>query len=166
MDKNIILLGFMGTGKTSVAKKLAEDLGMRFVEMDSVISEREEMSINSIFSKKGEPYFRKVEGDIVKELSNKKGMVISAGGGVVLNPINISELQKNGILICLNAAPEEIFRRIKNEKHRPLLNVEDPLKKIKELLDYRKPYYNKIPVQIDTTGKNIDEVVKECTRYI
>lgn len=163
---NIVLLGFMGTGKTSVAKRLADDLRRQFIEMDTVIEEREGMSINEIFSKRGEPYFRKVESAIVKELGSKNGLVISAGGGVVLDPENIVELRKNGILICLNATPEEIYKRIGNERHRPLLNVEDPLKKIKELLDYRRVYYDKIPIQIDTTGKGVDEVVKECIRYI
>lgn len=162
---NIVLLGFMGTGKTSVAKRLADELGMQFIEMDTVIEEMEGMSINEIFAKKGEPYFRKLESDVVKELGSKNGLVISAGGGVVLNPDNIKELEKGSILICLNATPQEIYKRVGNEIHRPLLNVEDPLKKIKELLDHRRPYYDKISIQIDTTGKSIEEVVKECTRY-
>lgn len=166
MDKNIVILGFMGTGKTAVAKKIANDLRMQFVETDSIIEEREGISINEIFSAKGEPYFRKVEADVVKELSNKKGLVISAGGGVVLNPDNIKELQKNCILICLNATPEEIYKRVQDEKHRPLLKVNDPLKKIKDLLNYRKPYYNKIKLQIDTTGKSIEDVVGEVKKCI
>lgn len=166
MDKNIVLLGFMGTGKTAVGKKLAVDLGVQFVEMDSIIEEREGITISDIFSTKGEPYFRKVEADVVKELSNRKGLVISAGGGVVLNADNIKELMRNGILICLNAAPEEIYNRVKREGQRPLLNVKDPLGKIKELLDYRRPYYNKIDLQIDTTGKTIEEVLNEVKKCI
>lgn len=166
MDRNIVLLGFMGTGKTVVGKKLASDLGMQFVEMDSVIEERERVTINEIFSTKGESYFRNVESDVVRELSNKKGLVVSAGGGVVLNPDNIKELQKNGILICLNATPEEIYKRVGNEKYRPLLNVEDPLKRIRELLDYRRPYYNRIALQVDTTGKSIQEVADEIKGFI
>lgn len=166
MDKNIVLLGFMGTGKTAIGKKLAVDLNMQFVEVDSIIEGKEGVTINEIFSVKGEPFFRKVEADVVKELSKKKGLVISAGGGVVLNPDNIREMQRNGILICLNAAPEEIYKRIKGEGQRPLLNVKDPLKKIKELLDYRKPYYNRINLQIDTTGKSVEEVVKEVKEQV
>lgn len=166
MDKNIVLLGFMGTGKTAVGRKLANDLKMQFVEVDSVIEERERMTINEMFTKKGEPYFRKVEANVVKELGNKKGLVISAGGGVVLNPDNIKELQRNGILICLNATPEEIYKRVQDEKHRPLLKVSNPLKKIKELLDYRRPYYNKIDLQIDTTGKSIEDVMSEVKKCI
>lgn len=166
MDKNIVLLGFMGTGKTAVGRKLANDLKMQFVEMDSIIEEKEGISINEVFAKKGEPYFRRVEADVAKELSNKKGLVISAGGGVVLNPDNIRELQRNGILICLYAAAEEIYKRVRSEKHRPLLKVSDPLEEIKELLDFRKPYYDKIKIRIDTTGKGISEVVDEAKKCI
>lgn len=163
---NIVLLGFMGTGKTSVAKTLAESLKMHFVEMDSVIEEKQGMNINEIFAKKGEPYFRKAESEVVRELCSKDGLVISGGGGVVLNPDNIKELEKNGILICLFAVPEEIYNRVKDEGHRPLLNVEEPLKKIRDLLDYRRPYYNRIPIQIDTTGKTILEVVNKIKKII
>lgn len=166
MDKNIVLLGFMGTGKTVVAEKLANDLEMQFVEVDSVIEECTGTTINEIFAKKGEPYFRKIETDVVRELSDKKGLVISAGGGVVLKKENIKELEKNGILICLKAAPEEIYKRVQNEKHRPLLKAEDPLKKIKELLDYRKSYYDKIKIQIDTTGKSVNDIVNEVKKCI
>lgn len=163
---NIVLLGFMGTGKTQVARRLASDLNMQFVEMDSIIEQREGMSINDIFAKKGEPYFRKVEADVVKELSSKDGLVISTGGGVVLNQDNIDNLQRNGILICLKATPEEIYKRVKDEKHRPLLNVEDPLRRIQELLEFRRPYYERIRIQIDTTGKSIDEVVDEIKGFV
>lgn len=168
MDKNIVLLGFMGTGKTSIARKLAEDLGMKFVETDSVIEEREGITINEIFRTKGEPYFRKLESDVIEELASGEGLVISAGGGVVLNNQNIDVLEKNGILICLDAEPEEILRRVAHEKHRPLLNVKDPfpLEKIKELLNFRKPYYDKISVHVDTNRKNIEELVREIKVFI
>lgn len=161
MSKNIVLLGFMGTGKTRVAQQLAKDLGREFVEMDSIIENREGITINEIFATKGESYFRKVESEVVKELAERGVLVISAGGGVVLNSDNIEKLQENGILICLDAEPEEILRRVGKEKRRPLLNVDDPLRKIKELLSFRKPYYDKIKIHIDTTGKSIEDVVKE-----
>lgn len=159
--KNIVLFGFMGTGKSAVGKKLAEDLGMKFVEMDAVIEKQEEMTINDIFAKKGEWYFRSLEKNLVKDLGGQKGLVISTGGGVVLNADNIKDFEKDSFLVCLNASPEEIYNRIKNEEHRPLLKVDDPLKKIKELLDYRMPYYNKIKIQIDTVGMRVEEVVSK-----
>jgi len=164
MDKNIVLFGFMGTGKTSVAKALAKDLKMRFVEMDAVIEEREAMKISDIFAKKGEPYFRALEKDLVKELAKEINMVISTGGGVVLDEDNIKEFKKNGMLFCLTAPPEIIYERVKNEKHRPLLAVADPLSKIKELLAARRPFYEKIKKQIDTTNKTVEEITEEIKR--
>ena len=166
MGKNIVLLGFMGTGKTSIARQLAEDLSMKFVETDSVIEEREGIIINEIFRTKGEPYFRKLESDVIEELASGQGLVISAGGGVVLNNQNINTLKENGILICLDAEPEETLRRVAHEKHRPLLNVKNPLQKIKELLNFRKPYYDKISVHVDTNKKTIEEIVREIKIFI
>lgn len=171
--KNIVLFGFMGTGKSSVGKKLADDLGMKFVEMDGIIEEREKTTISDIFAKKGEPYFRLLERNLVKELSGLKGLVVSTGGGVVLDQENIKDFEREGILICLTAVPEEIFKRVKpacllkeRTEKRPLLDVGDPLKKIKELLDYRRPYYDKIKIQIDTTGKDIKKIVCEIEGLI
>jgi shikimate kinase len=164
--KNIILFGFMGTGKTSIAKVLADRLGMKFVEMDSVIEKNEGVKISEIFAKQGESYFRKLERDLVKELAGQNGLVVSTGGGVVLDYENVKDFESNGISVCLTAEPEEIFKRIKNEKHRPLLLVPDPLVKIKELLEFRKPYYEKIKLQIDTSGKSIETVVEEIEKVI
>ena len=166
MDKNIVLVGFMGTGKTSIAKKIAEKLDREFIEMDSLIEEREQMSINEIFKIKGESYFRSIENAIVKELTKKNNLVISTGGGIVLNPDNIDSLEQNGLLICLDADPEEIYRRVSREQHRPLLEVSDPLKKIRELLDFRKPYYDKVFVHINTNGKSIDAIVKDIEKLV
>lgn len=166
MTKNIVLFGFMGTGKSSVGKKLAEDLKMKFVEMDSVIEEKENRSISNIFSKKGEKYFRKLERNLVKKISKEKGLVVSTGGGVVLNPDNVKDFKKNGILVCFNASPKEIYKRITKTKRRPLLNVDNPLRKIKDLLDYRRPYYDKIKIQINTTGKDIKKIVCEIEGLI
>ena len=166
MNKNIVLFGFMGTGKTTVAERLSLELNMQFVEMDSLIEEREGMSINDIFALKGQPYFRQKEVEIAKELSTKEGLVISTGGEVVLDPKNIDILEKNGTSICLTADSKEIYDRVKDETHRPLLNIEDPVKKIEELLAHRKPFYGRIKNQIDTTGKSIQEVIDEIKTII
>ena len=151
----------MGTGKSSAGKRLAEALGREFVEMDSLIEQKEGMAINRIFSDKGESYFRDAEAKTVMVLAGRHDLIISAGGGVVLNHKNIDIFRKNSILICLDADPGEILKRVSKEAHRPLLNVADPLTEIKKLLNYRKPYYDKIRIHINTNGKNIEDVVSE-----
>ena len=147
--KNITLIGFMGTGKTEVAKLVANELGMEYVSTDDLIEKKENCTIKDIFSKKGENHFRAVEKEIVKEVSLKEGIVIDAGGGVCINPENIESLKKNGTIVCLWAQPEIILERTKKHGHRPLLNVEDPLGKIKALLKQRTPFYERADHHID-----------------
>lgn len=163
---NIVIVGFMGTGKTAVAKKLAAKTGMKYVSMDRMIEEKEGRAISEIFSQSGEPHFRRIEKEIAKELSEKDNLVIDAGGGVVLDGDNISALKKNGKMICLTATPDAIYERVKRHTHRPLLDVPDPKKKIRELLDFRSPYYKKADVQIETSQKSIREVIEEIESYL
>ncbi len=158
MAKNIVIFGFMGTGKSNVGRILSEKFGMEFLEMDDEIERREGSSISDIFEKKGEAYFRRCERRLVKELSEKENLVISTGGGVVLDERNISDLGRNGILICLDASPKSILMRTKSENHRPLLLTNDPLKKIEELLAYRRPFYDLIPNHVRTDGLSTEEV--------
>lgn len=159
--KNIILVGFMGTGKTAVGKELAQKLKMKFVDMDDIIEERESMEISEIFAKKGEPYFREVEKEIAKEISKQSNLIIAAGGGAVINEENVKNLKSNGIMICLTASPDKILERTKGYIHRPLLNVSDQKTKISELLAKRAQYYARADYQIDTTNLTIDEVVQK-----
>ena len=159
MDKNIVLFGFMGTGKSSVGGILAGKFGMALFEMDDEIERRESYSINDIFEKKGEAYFRKCERRLVKELSDREGLVISTGGGVVLDGRNISDLGRNGVLICLDALPRSILERTGDGGYRPLLLTPDPSKKIEELLSFRKPFYDLIPHHVRTDELSVDEVV-------
>jgi len=159
--RNIILVGFMGAGKSVVGKLLAKKLNIDFVESDEMIETREKMPIKDIFEKKGEPYFRKVEKEIVKEASLRKNSVISAGGGAIIDEDNFKNLKSSGIIICLKASPETILKRIKDLKTRPLLNVPDPKKQIEELLEKRKPYYNKADFSIETDELNSEQVVKK-----
>jgi len=163
---NIVLVGFMGTGKTFVGKKLASRRAMKYVSMDDEIEKKEARSISEIFSKDGEPYFRKVEKEVAKELSGRDNLVIDAGGGVVLDEENISNLKANGKVICLNAEPAVIFKRTKKHKHRPLLNVSDPERKIKELLEHRARHYKMADIQIDTSHGDVDRVVNEIIEFI
>ena len=158
--KNIVLVGFMGTGKTAVAKAAAEALEREYVSVDELIVAREKRAINDIFSEEGEPYFRKVEKEVVKEISLRTGLVVDTGGGVVLDAENMEALRRNGVVICLWADAHAIRQRTMEHGHRPLLNVEDPEKKIKELLDYRKPFYQKADFHVDTTDLDIGAVVE------
>ncbi|MBN1824123.1 MAG: AAA family ATPase [Endomicrobiales bacterium] len=147
---NIVLTGFMGTGKTAVGKLLAEKLDWQFYDTDGMIEKDTGLSIPEIFAKKGEPYFRDVESKAVKLFSVLDKAVIACGGGVALRPENMDELEKNGVVVCLTARPEVVLKRTKNSD-RPLLKVKDPLSKISELLKARETYYKRCRVSIDTS---------------
>ena len=164
--KNIVLVGFMGTGKTAVAKILSKKLRMEYVATDNIIEKKEETPIADIFSKKGEDYFREVEMDVIGEVSSMKNVVIDAGGGACINPENVKNLKKNGIIICLWAEPETILERTKKYTHRPLLNVGDPLEKIKELLAARKPFYERADYHIHTSKMSAEQVAGEIERIL
>jgi len=161
MMKNIILTGFMGTGKTAVGKELSRLLNMRLVDVDSEIEENRKMKITDIFKNFGEPYFRDVETEMIRKLARTKNTVISTGGGAVLREENMEALRETGVIFCLYADPETIISRTGGSKDRPLLNVEDPLAKINELLRTRMPFYEKAGIVIDTNGKTPLEVAEE-----
>lgn len=164
--KNIVLVGFMGTGKTILAKALADDLGMEYVSIDDLIVQREGRPIKEIFAEEGEPYFRELEKRIVKEVSDGADQVVDTGGGVVLDSENMDNLVRGGTVICLWATPEAIYERTKNHTHRPLLNVEDPLGRIKELMEYRRPFYEKAECHIDTTDFSINDIMAKIKRKV
>ena len=154
-EKNIVLFGFMGTGKTAIAHCLGDRLNYPVAEMDDLIEAREGMSISRIFAEKGERYFRRCERKLVIDLSREGGKIIATGGGVILNPENIEDFKKTGIIFCLTARPEVIMSRVEKETHRPLLEVENRLERIKELLCARQQYYDRIDHQIDTSEFSI-----------
>jgi len=158
--KNIVLIGFMGSGKTVVGRLLADRLGYKFIDTDKIIEERIGKTISDIFNDEGERYFREIESNIVKELSELSGHVISTGGGIVLNQDNLTCLKKSGLTVWLKASPESIHKRVVSESHRPLLNVKDPLKKIKRLLNLREKFYSKADISINTDDLDIEKVVE------
>lgn len=155
---NLILVGFMGTGKTSTGKICAERLGRPFLDLDDELVRRAGRDIPRIFAEDGEAAFRAMERDLVRELAGKSGLVIAPGGGIVLNPDNIRDFEATGMVICLTASPEWILRRVGADTNRPLLQVEDKLGKIRDLLGKRKPLYDAIHHQIDTDGLTPAEV--------
>ena len=156
---NIILTGFMATGKTTVGKLLARHLNYEFVDTDELIVQRAGMSVADIFQKKGEDVFRKLESDLAGELGQKEGLVVSTGGGMMLNPANSKALSLNGQVFCLVATPEEIFNRVSKDRHvkRPLLETSDPMQTLVGLLKQREQGYGKFP-QIKTSNRTPAEV--------
>lgn len=164
--RNIVLTGFMGTGKSSVARELSSMLGMRIVDMDAEIEKEQGMDINAIFARFGEARFREVETEMAQKVSGLSGAIISTGGGVVLNVRNIDYLREGGKVVCLMASPETILRRTSSSRHRPLLRVDDPLKKIKELLEFRRPYYENADLVIDTENKTPRQVAAEIVERL
>ena len=161
---NIVLVGFMGTGKTSIGKRLATQLRMRYVDTDDIIERDSGRRISDIFSEDGEETFRELESEAVRKASQLDNYIISTGGGVVLKETNMAELRRNGIIFCLTATPEEIYRRVRHQSHRPLLPTPDPLTKIKSMLEERHPYYVKADYMVETTQRSFGEVMAYIKR--
>lgn len=170
MKQNLILIGFMGSGKSTVGRELAKVLEMNFVDTDHFIENKEKMSIKEIFSLKGEKYFRKIEAKYVKEISKMNNTVISTGGGVVAVDDNIKLLKTNGFVIYLDCTIDCIYNRVSRRNTRPLLNnVEDLRSRIIELLNERVDNYQKYmddKVSINTKTNIWDTVNKIKKLYI
>lgn len=166
-EPNIILTGFMATGKTTVGKRLAKHLGYDFVDTDQRIVEQAGMSVADIFEKQGEQAFRKMESDLARELGARQGLVISTGGGMMLDPENASALGRNGRIFCLKATPEEILDRICRDIHarRPLLETADPMKEIQKLLKQREKGYARF-YQIRTSDQTPGEIAESLVRIL
>ena len=155
--KNIVLTGFMATGKSSVGKDLAAKLNISFVDSDEFIEKKLNKKIKDIFKENGEQYFRQQETKAIEELSNLTSCVISCGGGVVLNKYNIDLLRKNGIIVNLYASAQEIYKRIAGNKDRPLLE-NTSLQKIQELMDCRKEFYANCDIVIKTDNLSVEQI--------
>lgn len=152
-NRNIILVGFMGTGKTVTGLELATATDMNLVDMDAMIEERTGRAISEIFATDGEAAFRAMERDLAQELAQRDGLIISTGGGIVLNPDNITDFERNGLVVCLTASPTTILQRLENDTTRPLLSG-DKKEQISRLLESRSALYNAIAHQID--GDQLD----------
>lgn len=168
MTDNVILTGFMGTGKTAVGQEVARQLGRPFVDMDAEIEARANKSIPRIFDEDGENAFRAVEASLCRELADEAGdrpepideAVIATGGGTLVNPENLTLMQETGLVICLDADPDQILHRLSDSEARPLLDVADPRTKLERLLAARRQAYAAIPWHIDTTDLSIAQVVE------
>lgn len=162
--RNIVLTGFMGSGKSTVAKRLCAILDYEMLDSDAQIEQMQSATINTIFREQGEGAFRDMETAFVKELSenNKKRIILSVGGGLPIKPENRDYLKKIGTVVFLKAKPETVYERVKGDKSRPLLKSDDVLSKIKQLQDERRDIYiTACDIEIDTDDKNIDQVSNE-----
>ena len=156
-DRNIILIGFMGTGKTSVGKSLSQQTGRRVVDVDHWIEQKTTQKIRDIFEKEGERHFRVLEKEAIAEISQMDSTVITTGGGAVLDPANMDALKKKGWVIALSASAETIYERVKDSRHRPLLK-ENVRTEILRLLEIRKPLYACADYVFKTDNLSPDQV--------
>ncbi len=156
------MIGFMGSGKSMTAKRLADLLKYEAVSLDELIESREGRSIKRIFEESGEIYFRDREQEAVSEVAERTGLVIDCGGGIVLNPQNIARLKAKGVVVHLNVSAQWAYERVKHKQTRPLLNTKDPLDRIKALLKERQPLYAQAAdLTLETDGKTVEEVARE-----
>ena len=164
--KNIVLVGMMGAGKTTVGELLATKLNRELKDIDCVIEQEQKKSIIEIFTDDGEEVFRKLESETIEKFSNMSDLIISTGGGALEKANNLSNLQKNGIIIYLKADIEELFKRVKNETQRPLLKEQDPLEVIKKLIKKREKFYLMADITIITDNKSPEKITEEIIKAI
>lgn len=164
--KTIALIGFMGSGKSAVARILAEKLKRKLFSTDELIEKKEKRAIADIFTQNGEAYFRRLEKEVLVEIVQEKDSIIDCGGGIVLDEDNRRILKENCTLFYLKSTPDVIYKRIKGQKKRPLLNVPDSKAKIEELLKIREPLYNEADFTINSNGRTPRDMADEILKVI
>jgi shikimate kinase len=163
---NIFLIGPMGAGKSTIGRRLARKLKLKFLDSDQAIENRTGARIALIFEIEGEEGFRKRESEIIEELTNQSGVVLATGGGVVLNPVNRQKLAERGVVVYLRAGLGQLLKRTARDTKRPLLNTENPRERIKELLNTRTPLYEEIAdLIVDTDKQPVTQIVEEICNY-
>lgn len=153
LKKNLFLIGLMGAGKTTIGRRLSQELEQPFYDSDHVICEKTGVSIPTIFELEGEEGFRTREACVINELTGKKGIILATGGGAVLREENRRCLQERGLVVYLHASPEVLLKRTRCDKNRPLLQVDNPLEKLQELYEARDPVYRKAAVAVVEAGE-------------
>ncbi len=162
MKTNLALVGFMATGKSAVGRALAEKLGRKLVELDLLIEQRAGKPVAEIFRQDGEIAFRELEIEATRQVAGQKNLVIACGGGVVLNKINIDRLREGARIVYLTASQGVILKRVSGDEGRPLLETGDKALKIRELLSFRRPFYERAAdIKIDTSKLDIASVVEQ-----
>ena len=166
-DYNIVLIGFMGAGKTTVSDYLSTMFDMDIIEMDQEITDREEMSIPDIFATYGEEYFRDLETNLLVELQDRKNVIISCGGGTALRENNVAEMKKNGRVVLLTASPETIYERVKDSDDRPVLKGRKNVDGIAELMEQRREKYEAAAdIVVQTDHKTVLQVCEELVQRL
>lgn len=156
--KNLVLVGFMGSGKTAAGRLVAPRLGLKFVDMDDLIEQRQGRTIARIFSEQGEPFFRQLERDLVRELAAQQDLCIATGGGVVLDPGNLRAFERSGIVVCCWVDADTAYQRTKTARHRPLLETDtDRRARVAALLAQRAPLYRAIALQVDSSALTVEQ---------
>ena len=163
--QNLALVGFMGVGKSTVGRHLANELEFEFVDTDEIIEERTGMPISEIFAKHGEAAFRDLERKLIEEMKEWHGKVIATGGGLVAQPGNLDALKESALVVCLWAGPDTIHNRTKHQSHRPILQTEDPEAKIRELLAEREPFYKQADLLISTELRPVREIAGNVAHH-
>lgn len=166
-DYNVVLIGFMGAGKSTIAELLRTGWGMERIEMDALIEEKEGMRISKIFETKGEPYFRDLETELLIELQARSNAVISCGGGVPMRERNVAEMKKNGRVVLLTAHPETILERVKDNHDRPLIENNKTVEGISALMEARRErYMAAADLVIETDRKTGEEICRELVEKL
>ena len=163
---NIILIGFMGSGKTTIGRKLAVRLGYRFVDMDRFIEEEQQCKISQIFEERGEGAFRSLETELLNRLVRAENSVISTGGGVVTVEGNMAIIRSIGVSIYLKAGIEKIFERVSRNNKRPLLQTENPLQTIQDMMEKREGIYSQADHIIDTNSLSMGHIVSKIIQSV
>ena len=158
---NIVLAGFMGTGKTSVGKILADRTKRRFVDTDNEIEQRSKKTVSRIFAEDGQPTFRALERAVVADLNQPANLVVATGGGVVLDPNNVHQLAQGGVVICLHATMDTLLARLSANTNRPLLTDKDRETGIHNLMQERQEIYNQLPHHVHTDGLTLHQVADQ-----
>jgi shikimate kinase len=164
--RNIVLCGFMGTGKSSVGKRLAEMVQYDFLDLDAAIETEAGITIPQIFSSQGESAFRILESRMVERIAGRTGCVIAAGGGTIVDPKNLNSLKSRGILITLTADISIILQRIGSGDDRPMLRKGDRIERIRTLLEQRAPVYAQADIMLDTSTLTVEEVSKQLIKLL
>jgi shikimate kinase len=164
---NIILTGFMGTGKSTIGQLAAAQLGRDFVDMDTLIEQREGRSIPQIFAQRGESYFRQLEADLCRELAQQSNLIIATGGGALVPETNLRLMEQSGLVICLDCEPATLWQRIGQSDNRPMLAASDEgrFARLAALLTQRTPAYGRIALHVDVTHLSPEEAAQRICEY-